>query len=64
MRGNTPGLSEITILKGDIMSSIANMVLGFVTLVVGNGKIGSDEQGFILIAFDRVCQVVTDVLKS
>ncbi len=46
------------------MSSIANMVLSLLELLVGEGKVKSDKQGFILIAFDRVCQTVTDVLKS
>ena len=46
------------------MSSIATMILDLLTLVVGDGDAKSDKQGFVLIAFDRVCQVVTDVLKS
>ena len=46
------------------MSSIANMVLGLLTLIVGDGRVESDQKGFILIAFDRICQVITDILKS
>ncbi len=46
------------------MSSIKDMLIGLVTLVLGDGNIKSDSQGFVIILIDKCLQVITDVLKS
>ena len=60
----TPGLLWIIMLKGDSMSSIFKGLVAITELVLGNGDIKSNKQGFVMILLDKVLEMIAKVLKS
>jgi len=51
-------------LKGDSMSSIFKGLVAITELVLGNGDIKSNKQGFVMILLDKVLEMIAKVLKS
>ena len=46
------------------MSSIAKALVSIISIFVGTGDVKSSQQGVVVILFDRLLKVITDVLKS